>query len=441
MTIPSGTPTGGHSSSYDTYDPESGLTESTLRPVLLRSHSRRSAASVNSHHSSFPFPSPTSLFPPTPFHPTPFPPTPFPPPPPPPPSLRYDSHTRDSTPVSGDGSNNGLPRSHSTHSHTSHTSAASHESAPSAPSAVVVPGASATAASAKSSSSETTIKPQPSITSHAYSLATSDFDRPLFDYRILAASMHAYRHLSIFRRFGRLSMANLLSYQDELTELEASLRVLNNPDTGARAGAAESDPAETRRQLMRKLRGLLKDYYETLLLQEQIFTLDPPRDSDVAVLGDLAPAYPSGGGVVEVDQHIDDLVSLGLGERDSLEKLVGRYIPSLFPGRVASVEDLRQRNRSARDVAGLFNPFTRRVTRLVIALGTAAMMLAPMVVLSVVKEERWKLGVVAGCTMLLAVAVALGTRGRGGEIVMVISAYAAVLVVFVQGDCGGRAGG
>ncbi|KAI5816308.1 hypothetical protein BZA77DRAFT_247093, partial [Pyronema omphalodes] len=285
----------------------------------------------------------------------------------------------------------------------------------------------------------------------------NDFDRSLFDYRILAASMHAYRHLSIFRRFGRLSMANLLSYQDELTELEARLRVLNDASAGAvisgagTGGAggsgtegirgAETDPAETRKQLMRKLRGLLKDYYETLLLQEQIFALDPPRDSDVSILGDLAPAYPSCGGVIEVDQHIDDLVSLGLRERDSLEKLVGRYIPSLFPGKVVSVEDLRQRNRSARDVAGLFNPFTRRVTRLVIALGTAVMMLAPMVVLSVVREENWKLGVVAACTLLLAVAVALGTRGKGGEIVMVIAAYAAVLVVFVQGDCGGRAGG
>jgi hypothetical protein len=60
-------------------------------------------------------------------------------------------------------------------------------------------------------------------------------------------------------------------------------------------------------------------------------------------------------------------------------------------------------------------------------------------VLMFLKSDGWRLVCISVCTVLLAVSVALGTRGRGEAIVMVISAYAAVLVVFVQNNqtCGG----
>jgi hypothetical protein len=263
----------------------------------------------------------------------------------------------------------------------------------------------------------------------------------VYDYRVLAQSMHAYRHLSIFRRFGRLSMANLLGYQDELTDLEEALRGLDQRDSSI------AEMKESRRALMRRLRETLRLYYEALLLQEQIFTaLEPPRPRDARLLGEMAPPYPAScelaSPMMTVDEHTDDLVALGgLGDRDSLEKTIGRMLPALFPGRNPSAQDLRSRNMSSRDIASLFSPFTRRVTRMVIALGTALLMLAPMVLLRFLESDLWTLVSIAAFTLVLAVMIAVGTRGRGESIVMVIAAYAAVLVVFVQNNgsgCGGK---
>lgn len=175
---------------------------------------------------------------------------------------------------------------------------------------------------------------------------------------------------------------------------------------------------------------------EALLLQEQIFTsLDPPRPVDSRLLAALEdPSAPPGdsspfSGAV----NSDDLVALGLGGRDSLEKLVGRIIPAIFPHRDPSVEDLRHRNLSQKDIASILSPFTRRITRLIIAIATTALMLGPMVILQFLKSDTWKLVCISVFTIVLALLVALATRGRGEAIVMVIAAYAAVLVVFVQG--------
>lgn len=60
-------------------------------------------------------------------------------------------------------------------------------------------------------------------------------------------------------------------------------------------------------------------------------------------------------------------------------------------------------------------------------------MLGPMVILQFLASATWKLVCISVFTIVLALLVALATRGRGEAIVMVIAAYAAVLVVFVQG--------
>ncbi|CAZ82051.1 unnamed protein product [Tuber melanosporum] len=296
-------------------------------------------------------------------------------------------------------------------------------------------------------------------TASSFSWSTSNhepdphYERLVFDYRVIAQSMHAYRHISIFRRFGRLSMANLLYYQHELTEIEHALGGVDREETRWMHTGSESENVgielkETRFKLMRRLRETLKNYYEALLLQEQIFTsLDPPRAADSNLLSALEdPSTPPLTLVDPFGKNTDDLVALGLGGRDSLEKLVGRIIPQIFPHRNPSVEDVRERNMSQRDIASIFSPFTRRITRMVIALATALLMLGPMIILQFLTSDPWKLVCISVFTIALAVLVALGTRGRGEAIVMVIAAYSAVLVVFVQGNggcgeggsCGGR---
>lgn len=96
------------------------------------------------------------------------------------------------------------------------------------------------------------------------------YDRLLFDYRVIAQSMHAYRHISIFRRFGRLSMANLLYYQDELTCIERALSHVDMEEMRwAQTGVSESDSEkqelrETRIKLMKMLQDKLKSYCSSL---------------------------------------------------------------------------------------------------------------------------------------------------------------------------------
>lgn len=178
---------------------------------------------------------------------------------------------------------------------------------------------------------------------------------------------------------------------------------------------------------------------EALLLQEQIFTsLDPPRPIDSRLLAALEDpsSSPSDSNPFTGAPNSDDLIALGLGGRDSLEKLVGRLVPALFPHRNPSVEDVRHRNLSQKDMASILSPFTRRITRLIIALATTALMLGPMVILQFVTSAKWKLVCISLFTVVLALLVALATRGRGEAIVMVVAAYAAVLVVFVQGNQG-----
>jgi len=91
------------------------------------------------------------------------------------------------------------------------------------------------------------------------------YERLVFDYRVISQSMHAYRHISIFRRFGRLSMANLLYYQDELTEIEKALGEVDREETrwmqtGSESENAVVDLKERRFKLMRMLRETLKNY-------------------------------------------------------------------------------------------------------------------------------------------------------------------------------------
>jgi hypothetical protein len=96
-----------------------------------------------------------------------------------------------------------------------------------------------------------------------------------------------------------------------------------------------------------------------------------------------------------------------------------------------SAEDLRHRHVNSKDIVSIFSPFTRRITRLVIAVVTAALILGPMAILQFLGDQGWKLVCISCFTVVLSVLVALGTRGKGESIVMIIAAFAAVLVVFM----------
>jgi hypothetical protein len=70
---------------------------------------------------------------------------------------------------------------------------------------------------------------------------------------------------------------------------------------------------------------------------------------------------------------------------------------------------------------------------------SAILLIGAIVGLYAVKDDKAKLGMVAGFTVLFALGIALLTNARRSEIFAATAAYAAVLVVFVSGDIGGSA--
>ncbi|TGZ83587.1 hypothetical protein EX30DRAFT_361641 [Ascodesmis nigricans] len=348
-----------------------------------------------------------------------------------------------------------------------------------------------------------------------------------------ARAMHAHRNLTVFRRFGHLSMLSLLTQQKELARLEEMLmraedvgvyyqaegsssinlesvdvktrrkrtrrrrklrkrrmgESLNIPTLTRSSSSSSSSSSSispslspspplpsppTRTDLLHSLHTHLKSYYESLLLQDAVFTtLEPPRNSDTHVLHTLtAPTSET----IYTPQHHDDLVQLGTTNRDSLEKLLSRVVSRVFRRRRVDAATLRRRfwpwggggmvgnnthghssrinihnsrggdiggsttpsTTSLSDITSISSPYTRRLTRLVVALSTAALMLGPMAILKFVVDERWRLVWIAGFTVVLSVGVAFATGGRRGGgggaegVVVVVAAYAAVLVVFVE---------
>lgn len=78
--------------------------------------------------------------------------------------------------------------------------------------------------------------------------------------------------------------------------------------------------------------------------------------------------------------HPDDLVALGMNNRDSLEKLVSRWTAKVFPHRRLQAWEIKRRcgeslENEVLDVVQVLSPVTRRVTRLVVAVVAAGLML------------------------------------------------------------------
>jgi lysylphosphatidylglycerol synthetase-like protein (DUF2156 family) len=83
------------------------------------------------------------------------------------------------------------------------------------------------------------------------------------------------------------------------------------------------------------------------------------------------------------------------------------------------------------------NHIVRTVAALDMVLA-AVLLIGAIVNLYLVPNPKAKLGLVAMYTMLFAVSMAVCTNARRAEVFAATAAYAAVLVVFVSGDLGGR---
>ncbi|KAF2273434.1 uncharacterized protein EI97DRAFT_461095 [Westerdykella ornata] len=259
----------------------------------------------------------------------------------------------------------------------------------------------------------------------------------------------------VFRKFGRLGARNLLHLQSRLIALEKELDELDED-------ARRSDDLEARQSLRRwetlmkyagdkqrgekktvekleELRKVLREYYETLLLQAQLAELQTPSTRVLLTFRDYLEgrAFKSAdmqsmpiisGRAKDFLSDPTDLVALRKAkEEDVLSKLLQDHWA--FRRRESNDPLDRTTVYKHRTVA--------RTVGTISMIAAAILLIGAIISLHAVTDSNAKLGLVAMYTLLFALSVATLTNARRAEVFAASAAYAAVLVVFVSGDLGG----
>ncbi|KAF2820692.1 hypothetical protein CC86DRAFT_304555 [Ophiobolus disseminans] len=259
----------------------------------------------------------------------------------------------------------------------------------------------------------------------------------------------------VFRKFGRLAARNILHLQARLVAIEHDIDKL---DESARKSADMEErqssrrwetlmkhardakrPEQKRVEKLDELKMLLREYYETLLLQSQIAEMRTPESRPLAAFRDYLK------GEARTKKHVDAM-PLICGRADAFLDERGDLLTLARPSEEDYLSRLLQnhwwfRSRKSKDPLDRTtihknSHVIRTVAALDLAL-TAVLLIGAIVNLYLVSNPKAVLGLVAMYTMLFAASVALCTNARRAEVFAATAAYAAVLVVFVSGELGG----
>ncbi|KAF2652005.1 hypothetical protein K491DRAFT_781433 [Lophiostoma macrostomum CBS 122681] len=255
----------------------------------------------------------------------------------------------------------------------------------------------------------------------------------------------------VFRKFDRLGARNILHLQSKLIALEHDIDQLDEQARQSKDFASQQSsrrwetlmersqdstrPEKERVEKLEELQGLLKNYYEVLLLHAQIADLKGPSSRVLtafrhylegrAFKGDGLPIISGRAKDFLADKS--DLVSLRrLAEEDLLSRLLQDHW--VFQKRT---------NNDPLDCTTTYK--NRHVVHTVTAISmvlAALLLIGAIISLHFVTRSRTKLGLVTVYMLLFAMSVALLTNARRAEVFAATAAYAAVLVVFVSGDLG-----
>ncbi|MCJ1225473.1 hypothetical protein MMC12_002122 [Toensbergia leucococca] len=158
---------------------------------------------------------------------------------------------------------------------------------------------------------------------------------------------------AIYRRFERLSARSLLYLQSELHDLEEQLENCDREDASKDADVAARKSARSwdhltsnaktrtreadRLKLIRKIKAILKEYHEFLVLQSQVYALEGPgkrtlaafrRWFSPAVQGKVIPVL--GGRDKDLLDDRKDLVALAPMDEDRLNRFLQDYFGWFF---------------------------------------------------------------------------------------------------------------
>ncbi|OAL46763.1 hypothetical protein IQ07DRAFT_545756 [Pyrenochaeta sp. DS3sAY3a] len=270
------------------------------------------------------------------------------------------------------------------------------------------------------------------------------------------------RETFVCRKFSQLAARNILHLQAELIALEHEIKqqdeeARRSTDFQTRQasrrwetllkGAATADSLAWKRvESLKRLKTLLREYHEALVLQSQISEMGTPNDQPLSALREFVKgsffkdengkALPiiSGRAQGFLDDK-NDLISMAKPhEEDYLTRILQNCWISRKPKTVSSLNQIS------------VDPFDRtaiyrniHIVRTVAALDlllAALLLVGSIVNLYFVQDHKAKLGLIALYTILFALSVTLCTNARRAEVFASTAAFAAVLVVFVSGELG-----
>ena len=251
--------------------------------------------------------------------------------------------------------------------------------------------------------------------------------------------------LSVFRRFDSLSSRNLLYLQSELLDLQAQIAEFDQEDYNEKNGnvilsakcwetfavRAEEHPRENERmETIRRIRVVMKEYQEALVLRSQVLSLQKPSDRVFGVFSQwFRTRKPFTGNGKQLLKEQNDFVALGsIKEQDRLSKIIHDLAGKCFPGR---------RNASYEEVKYYSEGTVHKVIAGISIIMAALLLEGAIVALYFITNPHVRLGLIALFMMLFAVGIGLLSNAKRSEMFAATAAYAAVLVVFVSGNLGG----
>ncbi|EON62136.1 hypothetical protein W97_01355 [Coniosporium apollinis CBS 100218] len=257
----------------------------------------------------------------------------------------------------------------------------------------------------------------------------------------------------VFKRFDRLAVRSLLYLQSELEDLQVQQDEYDRIDANDQSDdlsskqcarnwqefkkKAQTDQKQKERmELVMKIRVTMKEYREALQLESSVASLGQPSRRTLDALRHffnpksekpdgftLLGGYSSG-----LYEDEGDLVALRIPlQQDRLTSIVQTHFPVFFKTRPAEGQHAYV---SEHNIARFVNWIS--------TLLAATLLIGAIVTLYVITSPKWRLGLIAAFTTLFAAAIGLLTSASRAETFAATAAYAAVLVVFVSGDLGGK---
>ncbi|CAL8581470.1 hypothetical protein XPA_007160 [Xanthoria parietina] len=261
-------------------------------------------------------------------------------------------------------------------------------------------------------------------------------------YPKLAAFMNSSDNFLMCRRFDFLHTRVLLHRQDELAEMEKALIAMDDEDEELDQLSLESRrrddqrPEPSRKSLMTKIDGKLKDYDDIITRIRRNVTIPRPLDRDYGSLykwmNDKKPLCRAESKYIK---YQDDIIALAEKQEGGWFDGVLEDTLSVFPRRFTRfiLSSSEERKKTDDEYVQLYSKYRVDVlARLILTVVAVVLLMVPTAVLFLVPEhDILKIMLIMIFTMLFSAALSVFTKAKRHEMFAATAAYCAVLVVFL----------